>query len=139
MVPNNKDAAKDTLLGISEQPKVANKDSALSVQVGGDHYKNYKIQPIDFIYLNGMSFIEGCIIKYICRYKNKGTPIEDLKKIKHYIDILIEKEKEGLNSASKAAKLYYSWDNDSYYHDWLRRMESYRQDPVNYQRSSDDS
>ena len=80
MVPNNKDN---------------DRDSALSVQVGGDHYKNFKIQPIDFIYLNGISFIEGCIIKYICRYKNKGTPIEDLKKIKHYVDILIEKEEVG--------------------------------------------
>ena len=87
MVPNNKDSIKD---------------SALDVQVGGNHYKNYKIQPIEFLYHNDMPFIEGCVIKYICRYNKKGTPIEDLKKIKHYVDILIEKEKEKKYDCSDA-------------------------------------
>jgi hypothetical protein len=47
------------------------------------------IQPIEFIHKNHLSFIEGCIIKYTCRYKAKDG-VEDLKKIKHYVDLLIE-------------------------------------------------
>ena len=128
MVPNNKDAVKDTLLGISEQPKVANRDSALNIQIGGDHYKNYKIQPFDFIHYNNIPFAEGCIIKYICRYKNKGTPIEDLKKIKHYVDLLIEKEKEGL----KDEKVNIDVDPFESYSEFLLRMESYGKNPTNY-------
>ena len=96
MVPNNKDWDKEIRDRIDDKVfEEIKKDSALSVQVGGDHYKNFKIQPFDFIYYNNIPFTEGCIIKYICRYEKKGTPIEDLKKIKHYVDILIEKEEVG--------------------------------------------
>ncbi len=56
-------------------------------QVGGDHYKNFKIQPIDFIQENELGFCEGNIIKYICRYKNKNKD-EDLDKIIHYVQLL---------------------------------------------------
>jgi hypothetical protein len=63
----------------------------LDVQVGGDHYKNFVIQPVEYIEKNGFSYVEGCIIKYISRWRNKNG-IEDLEKAKHYIDILIELE-----------------------------------------------
>jgi len=66
--------------------------SALDRQCGG-HYKKYPIQPIEFITKNNLGFIQGCIIKYICRYKDKNG-IEDLKKIKHYVDLLIEINKK---------------------------------------------
>lgn len=56
---------------------------ALSEQVGGDHYKKFTIQPIEFIQRNGLSFCEGNVVKYICRHKNKGQ-LEDLKKVIHY-------------------------------------------------------
>lgn len=62
-------------------------------QVGGNHYKNYKIQPTEFIHANNIPFIEGNIIKYVMRHKNKNG-IEDLKKAKHYIDLLIQLEYE---------------------------------------------
>jgi len=62
---------------------------ALKKQIGGKHYKNFNIQPIEFIYVNGIPFIEGCIIKYICRWRTKNG-VEDLEKIKHYVDLLIE-------------------------------------------------
>lgn len=64
---------------------------ALSEQIGGQHYKNFVIQPIEFIQKNNLSFGQGNIIKYICRYKNKNGA-EDLKKIKHYIDLLLQFE-----------------------------------------------
>ena len=60
-------------------------------QVGGDHYKKMNIQPIDFILANDLGFCEGNIVKYICRWRSKGG-IEDLKKIKHYVGLIIEME-----------------------------------------------
>ena len=63
--------------------------SALDKQVGGNHYTTFKIQPIEFIIKNKLSFIQGCIIKYICRFENKNG-IEDLEKIKHYCDLQIQ-------------------------------------------------
>ena len=67
------------------------RNSALDVQIGGGHYKDYAIQPVEFIHKNKIPYIEGCAIKYLCRWREKGG-IEDLKKVKHYIDLLIEME-----------------------------------------------
>lgn len=64
---------------------------ATEVQEGGNHYKGYEIQPIDFIHKNGLDFIQGNVIKYLLRYKEKNG-LQDLKKAKHYIDLLIEYE-----------------------------------------------
>lgn len=61
-------------------------------QVGGDHYLT-EIQPWDFIIANNLAFLEGNIIKYICRYKNKGG-VEDLYKADHYLKKLIETEEK---------------------------------------------
>lgn len=60
-------------------------------QVGGDHYKSLKIQPTEFIHANNIPFIEGNIIKYVIRHRSKNG-IEDLKKAKHYLDLLISFE-----------------------------------------------
>lgn len=65
--------------------------SAKDSQVGGNHYKNLKIQPIEYIMANGLNYCEGNVIKYVTRYKQKGGII-DLEKAKHYIDLLIEQE-----------------------------------------------
>lgn len=64
---------------------------AIDVQEGGTHYKKCAIQPIEFIHANDIPFIEGNIIKYVTRHKDKNG-LEDLKKAKHYIDLLIELE-----------------------------------------------
>jgi hypothetical protein len=61
-------------------------------QVGGNHYKKYKIQPVEFIIKNNIGFVEGNVIKYILRFKDKGG-IADLKKAKHYIELLIDSTK----------------------------------------------
>ena len=61
-------------------------------QVGGNHYLKYKIQPVEFIIKNNIGFVEGNIIKYILRFKEKGGA-EDLLKAKHYIELLIESTK----------------------------------------------
>jgi hypothetical protein len=65
--------------------------SALDMQVAGDHYRKMKIQPVEFIHANNIPFIEGCIIKYAARWRDKGG-IKDLEKIKHFADLLIELE-----------------------------------------------
>jgi hypothetical protein len=68
--------------------------SATDKQEGGNHYKKWAIQPIDFIVENKLPFIEGNIIKYIIRHKDKNG-VQDLRKAIHYIEILIEKEYGG--------------------------------------------
>ncbi len=65
--------------------------TALDVQVGGRHYKEYAIQPVEYIHANKIPFCEGNAIKYITRWRDKGG-IADLEKAKHFIDLLIELE-----------------------------------------------
>ena len=61
-------------------------------QVGGSHYKKYKIQPVEFIVKNNIGFVEGNVIKNILRFKEKGG-VQDLEKAKHYIELLIDSTK----------------------------------------------
>lgn len=64
-------------------------------QVGGNHYAKNKIQPIDFILENNLGWCEANAVKYLTRWKNKNG-LEDLRKAKHYIELLIERvEKSG--------------------------------------------
>jgi hypothetical protein len=60
-------------------------------QVGGSHYKKYKIQPSRFINDNKILFAEGNAIKYICRHQDKGGK-QDLLKAIHYIQMIIERD-----------------------------------------------
>ena len=60
-------------------------------QVSGSHYQT-EIQPWDFIIANGLNFLEGNIVKYVIRHKKKGG-LNDLYKAQHYIDKLIEVNK----------------------------------------------
>lgn len=68
----------------------------LKVQVGGNHYKDMPIQPVEFIHANGIPYIEGAVIKYVCRWRNKNG-LDDLQKALHFIELLmqLEKNKEG--------------------------------------------
>jgi hypothetical protein len=75
-----------------EEAKDVQVPKALDVQVGGSHYKNLKIQPVEYIHANQLPYIEGNIVKYITRWRDKNG-VKDLEKIKHYIDLLIELEK----------------------------------------------
>ena len=58
------------------------------------HYTQFRIQPLEFIGRNKLGFLEGNIIKYVCRYDLKNG-LEDLKKARHYLDCLIEREEKG--------------------------------------------
>ena len=59
----------------------------------GQHYSsgNDSIQTLDLIEACGdaEAFCRSNILKYASRYDKKGTPIEDLTKIVHYANILI--------------------------------------------------
>ena len=59
-------------------------------QVGGTHYTKFNIQPYEFISKNDLSFFQGNVIKYVCRYQRKGG-IEDIKKIIHYCQLEMKK------------------------------------------------
>ena len=65
--------------------------SELNKQVGGNHYSKLAIQPVEYINKNKLSYLQGNVIKYVTRYKDKNG-VEDLQKAKHYIDLLIELE-----------------------------------------------
>jgi|TARA_R100000995_G_C3396757_1_gene82981 hypothetical protein len=75
--------AEEEIISKQKSPK------ATDQQVGGNHYKGYAIQPIHFIMENDLGFCEGNILKYITRWKDKGG-VEDLRKAKHYMNMLIE-------------------------------------------------
>lgn len=64
--------------------------------LGSEHYKMGKIEPIEYIEANGLArgFYAGNIIKYVTRYPYTDEPIEDLEKARHYLDLLLELEKE---------------------------------------------
>ena len=76
---------------VLHEGRAPNERHALATQVGGNHYKDMPIQPFEYIHENGIGFAEGCAIKYLSRWKAKGG-IEDLRKARHFIDLLIEAE-----------------------------------------------
>ena len=70
---------------------MTNETNALEVQVGGDHYKSLRVQPVEYIHANGIGYFEGNVIKYVSRWRSKNG-IKDLEKARHYIDLLIQLE-----------------------------------------------
>lgn len=71
--------------------------TANATQVGGDHYKTKAIQPWDYILANNLGYLEGNIVKYVSRWKEKGG-LADLHKASHYLQKLIEEiDKESTN------------------------------------------
>ena len=65
--------------------------SAKETQVGGDHYRELVIQPVEFCHKNGLGFCESSVIKYVTRHKRKNGK-QDLEKAIHFLKLLIEME-----------------------------------------------
>lgn len=84
---------------VSTQPQAPK--SILGTQVGGHHYTDLTIQPIEYIWANNIGFSEGNIIKYVSRWKAKGG-VKDLKKAHHHLALLIEREEAKLVQATVA-------------------------------------
>jgi hypothetical protein len=60
----------------------------LGYQQGGSHYQQFVIQPLEFIFRNRIPFVEGNVIKYVCRHRFKGG-LDDLLKARQYLDVLV--------------------------------------------------
>ncbi len=60
-------------------------------QIGGAHYKEMKIQPLEYCLANELGPCESAVVKYVSRWKRKNG-IEDLRKARHYIEALIDWE-----------------------------------------------
>lgn len=75
-----------TPVHIEEKPQ-----SALDKQVSGNHYKDCGIQPIEYIHANGLSYLEGNVIKYTTRHSKKNGKQDILKAI-HYLELILEME-----------------------------------------------
>lgn len=77
--------------------------SSMVKQVGGSHYKKYKIQPVEYAMANNLNYCQANAIKYITRYKDKGG-LEDLHKAIHNLEILIELEEKESERIKKEAE-----------------------------------
>ena len=86
--PNHEDSQRRLNdLAMNQVKAVYAKDT----QVGGTHYKDLPIQPVEYIHANAIGYFEGNVIKYVSRWRKKNG-VADLEKAKHYIELLIELE-----------------------------------------------
>ena len=69
--------------------------SPMQTQVGGKHYTEMAIQPMEYSMANGLDACQHTIVKYVTRFRDKNG-VEDLKKARHVIDMLINFEESGL-------------------------------------------
>jgi hypothetical protein len=58
------------------------------------YYSMGKIRVIDFIVDQRLGFRAGNVVKYLCRFRHKGTPLSDLRKARSYLDFLIKEEED---------------------------------------------
>ena len=65
-------------------------ENALKKQVGGDHYKECGIQPVEYIFQNNLDYFEGNVVKYITRHRKKGEGKKDVEKAIHYAQLILE-------------------------------------------------
>lgn len=78
-------------LAKTAETKEVKPTSALDKQVSGNHYKDCGIQPIEYIHANGLSYLEGNVIKYTTRHSKKNGKQDILKAI-HYLELILEME-----------------------------------------------
>ena len=84
-----RDGASTDVYFYKEELMLEKELSALSKQEGGNHYKDMAIQPVEFITANNLGFLEGNVVKYICRHHAKNGA-EDIKKAIHYCELLLQ-------------------------------------------------
>lgn len=87
MNPNNAPSIHDN----GENLIVRWHETSLKSQVGGDHYKDLPIQPVEFCQRNKLGYCEANAVKYICRHGKKGGRT-DIEKAIHYLEMLLEME-----------------------------------------------
>jgi len=62
---------------------------ALDTQIGGNHYKECGIQPIEYIQANNLDYFQGNVVKYATRHKDKNGS-QDIRKAIHYLELILE-------------------------------------------------
>jgi len=72
-------------------PSNSGKPSPMQAQIGGDHYKNMKIQPLEYSMANGLNACEHSVVKYVSRHRQKNGR-QDLEKAIDMLQKLIEFE-----------------------------------------------
>ena len=77
--------------GTERSEEVMNNIPVNPVTTDPRHYNKLRIEPWDFIQQNKLDFFEGNVVKYICRWRNKGG-VDDLRKAITYIEKMIEGE-----------------------------------------------
>jgi len=71
-----------------DEPLAAPKETPLDTQVGGNHYKGMKIQPLEFALVNRLDAAQSKVVKYVCRVKGDlAKRLEDLDKAIHVIQV----------------------------------------------------
>ena len=73
-----------------EQVVAERNEAILDKQIGGDHYKDCKIQPVEYIHANGIDYFEGNVNKYITRHRTIGEGKKDIEKVIHYAELILE-------------------------------------------------
>ena len=86
---DHKTCVKLVLDSLNNEPAFTPVNSALDIQEGGDHYKKYKIQPIEFCFVNNIPVLEANAQKYILRHADKNG-MGDLRKARHYLELMAE-------------------------------------------------
>lgn len=59
-------------------------------QIGGNHYK-IEYEHWDFVVDIKCPYLPAIALKYVSRWRDKGRPIEDLRKALHYLQKTIER------------------------------------------------
>lgn len=112
-------------------------DTALATQVGGGHYKNFPVQPVEHLEQNGIAQCLPSVCKYVMRFMGKDGA-KDLRKALHFLDLweqlaredraapkdLIDLDvvletclRDGLNDDQTVVMV--ATQTDCYGHDWL--------------------
>ena len=92
-----------TAVALEKLGQILKIENAKETQVAGSHYKNRKMEPLDFLQEVAVyyGYTVASATKYLLRYKNKGQWQDDLLKVAHY-SRLHEMEQDqgiGINSS----------------------------------------
>lgn len=94
-------------------------ENPLSFQVGGDHYRRLKYQPIQLIHDLNLDFDRANCIKYVARLGHKGDPFEDIQKIRQYLQFYEEKQKPKAEKLSQFVAQFHSFKILNFFHSLL--------------------
>ena len=75
-----------TAVALEKLGQILKIENAKETQVAGSHYKNRKMEPLDFLQEVAVyyGYTVASATKYLLRYKNKGQWQDDLLKVAHY-------------------------------------------------------